>query len=460
MALATPSAPGPGATDAAPIPPGNPAAPSPTPAQPSPPEVPTSPRLVTLRAGKSDTVSAPTPVLEAPLSTPGTSQSAATAQPRTAPPSSTPQPAPTATLTEVASQRPVPQSLVSPPSSVEGEESGALTQVSNRQAEAATSTPSVRLATQPARASIPVPNQPGIETPAGDFAPPDGGSERTGPFVTPGGARGGLTTPDSTGAPVQLSADGSRAPASAPDSGDSSTTSPAESASNNAGSNSQNHDQGQPQSQSSGTRPATEASTRPATAIGLELPQAIFEMPPDGARVAGAPNFESRLLETMDAWFAEDARGTAAGERAASALGTGRKAVAAAWLGSLRGSSSPLGPSANQWNEIRIELDNDAGVVHIRARRDAADQLTVQVQTSDAQTRAHLNAAANSLEDQLRDRYGADVDLSFGSDTETETDGKSGNGDRRHAPQNIAGRTKTNSPDTPLLRGADRVWVG
>jgi hypothetical protein len=201
-------------------------------------------------------------------------------------------------------------------------------------------------------------------------------------------------------------------------------------------------------------------STRALEAKGMGIGEAIFELPPASELPRGLPGLEARLFDTLDDWFPEDAIASGAANNGASARSSGRRAIAAAWLRSLRSPSSSLAPVANQWNEVRIDLRDGAGAVRIRARRDAADQLTVQVQTSDPQTRAQLNAAAESLEDQLRERYGADVDLSFGSESGPENQDRSRYDERRRARQSAPSLLKSSASGVPHRRGADRVWVG
>lgn len=218
-----------------------------------------------------------------------------------------------------------------------------------------------------------------------------------------------------------------------------------------------NGNQGQQQSQ------AEQAS---AVALGAASgPQeAIFEMPSVDPATLDADMthlFDNRLLEVLDEWFGETA--PTATDRA---LGGGRSrtgTVASAWLKAVRSSIKTESPSKDPsaWKEVTIELEDGLGSVNIRARRDS-DQLSLQILTTDPNTGTRLSSATDRLQAELRDRYGAEVDLSFASDgggqqQETAT---AGSGSSVGGPGASQGIDSAENTDSESRRGADRVWVG
>lgn len=218
-----------------------------------------------------------------------------------------------------------------------------------------------------------------------------------------------------------------------------------------------NGDQRQQQPQ-----PELASAVAPATATGPQ--EAIFEMPSVDPATLDADMgqlFDNRLLEVLDEWFGETA--PTATDRA---LGGGRSrsgTVASAWLKVVRSSIKTDGPAKDpsSWKEVTIELEDGLGSVNIRARRDS-DQLSLQILTTDPNTGTRLSSATDRLQAELRDRYGAEVDLSFASDggkqqQETATAGSGSSLGGSGASQGIDSAENT---DSESRRGADRVWVG
>lgn len=218
-----------------------------------------------------------------------------------------------------------------------------------------------------------------------------------------------------------------------------------------------NGDQRQQQPQ-----PELASAVAPATATGPQ--EAIFEMPSVDPATLDADMgqlFDNRLLEVLDEWFGETA--PTATDRA---LGGGRSrsgTVASAWLKAVRSSIKTDGPAKDpsSWKEVTIELEDGLGSVNIRARRDS-DQLSLQILTTDPNTGTRLSSATDRLQAELRERYGAEVDLSFASDggrqqQETATAGSGSSLGGSGASQGIDSAENT---DSESRRGADRVWVG
>ncbi|MBO6575803.1 MAG: hypothetical protein JJ896_12435 [Rhodothermales bacterium] len=190
----------------------------------------------------------------------------------------------------------------------------------------------------------------------------------------------------------------------------------------------------------------------------------IFEMPPVDAAIEPeidpAALLDHHLIDIMDEWFGEETSMLTQKPQGPR----GRMTVANAWLRAMRSSMEATAPqSGNEWKEVTIELEDGLGSVNIRARREA-EQLSVQILASDLNTSSRLSAATDRLQDQLRDRYGADVDLSFGSESQTdqssgrrETEGAS---NRNQSTATSDAGTEGDEPDSSGRRGADNVWVG
>jgi hypothetical protein len=170
---------------------------------------------------------------------------------------------------------------------------------------------------------------------------------------------------------------------------------------------------------------------------------------------------DARVLEVLDGWFGDVPQGTA--ETTGAGRGP-RGTVASAWLRAVRTSmntqAAEKDPSA--WKEVTIELEDGLGSLSIRARRDS-DQLTLQIQTTDPATGSRLSSATDRIESELRDRYGAEVDLSFASHSDGDEQEQAANAGSRSGVSGLADRSRSDSiesEDSASRRGADRVWVG
>ncbi|NNE69653.1 MAG: hypothetical protein HKN29_04735 [Rhodothermales bacterium] len=197
---------------------------------------------------------------------------------------------------------------------------------------------------------------------------------------------------------------------------------------------------------------------------GTTPAEAIFEMPsldPASLDADSGHLLDNRILEVLDEWFGETS--PTATDRA---LGGGRSrtgTVASAWLRAVRTAIKSDGPPQDPaaWKEVTIELEDGLGSVNIRARRDS-DLLSLQIFTTDPTTGDKLSSATSRLESELRDRYGADVNLSFGSDGghQQGDSAAAGSADRVNSISAGQGLDTSESNDSETRRGADRVWVG
>ncbi|MFT5141872.1 MAG: hypothetical protein ACI80V_001280 [Rhodothermales bacterium] len=193
-------------------------------------------------------------------------------------------------------------------------------------------------------------------------------------------------------------------------------------------------------------------------------PSSIFEMPsvePVGPSNGPATALDARVTDVMEQWFADGGRSSA---EQALANGRGRiGTVASAWLRSVR-SSLANQPTKNtsEWKEVTIDLEDGLGSLNIRARR-GAEQLSVHILASDLGTQTALASATERLESELRNRYGADVNLSFGTQSGSQDGGQSGgssSGPQTRNGVSADGSIPADQSETSSLRGADRVWVG
>jgi hypothetical protein len=201
------------------------------------------------------------------------------------------------------------------------------------------------------------------------------------------------------------------------------------------------------------------AGTGVQEAASLSSP--VFELPPESGVGSELAYLETRLLEAMDGLLGNDSSKALDGSALGSRLRMeGRTAIAAAWLRAIRDSGASQSSGSDSWNEVKIQLEDEGGAVRIRSRRDA-DKIIVQIQTTDPHLRGALSNSTERLEDQLRERYGADVDLSFSADSGPES-GTNGSRDSRNARGRNAPLPSERGPQqsTPARRGADRVWVG